>query len=195
MTNELDSLLELLAMMIMDPRTAVLFVLLMLAAVLDYRTYRIPNWLTLTGVIFALVYNTAYPAVPHAGFLWSFGGLLVGLATMLPLYVFRVMGAGDAKLMAMVGAFLGLSDVLYAVVFTFIVGGVAALAFAVFHRAFGRMMSNIKDVAETMVISAMAGITPDGRIASRASVGKLPYGVSISVGTILYVVAKHLGFA
>src|SRR4051812_2974354 len=56
--QELQSLLQLLAMLATDPRTGVLFVLLIIASVTDYRTYRIPNWLTLSGIAFGLIYNT-----------------------------------------------------------------------------------------------------------------------------------------
>ena len=48
--QEFNAFVELLVMLVSDPRIAVLFVLLMIAAVVDYRTYRIPNWLTLGGI-------------------------------------------------------------------------------------------------------------------------------------------------
>ncbi|MDB5763794.1 MAG: Type prepilin peptidase TadV/CpaA [Herminiimonas sp.] len=193
--EEFYSLLQLLALLVTDPRTGVLFTLLIVAAVSDYRTYKIPNWLTLGGVAFGLAYNTAVPLSPHADFLWAFGGLLLGFLVMLPLYALRAMGAGDVKLMAMVGAFLGVSDAFHAVIFVFIAGGIAALAFALFNKALGRMVGNIKNVVQSMMLSVIVGIRPDVQIEPGKSVGKLPYGVSISIGTIGYVVAKQLGYA
>jgi prepilin peptidase CpaA len=193
--EEFYSLLQLLALLVTDPRTGVLFALLIVASVSDYRTYKIPNWLTLSGVAFGLAYNTAVPLSPHAGFLWAFGGLVLGFLVMLPLYALRAMGAGDVKLMAMVGAFLGVSDAFHAVIFVFIAGGIAALAFALFNKALGRMVGNIKNVVQSMMLSVIVGIRPDAQIEPGKSVGKLPYGVSISIGTIGYVVAKQLGYA
>ncbi len=193
--EEFHSLLQLLALLVTDARTGVLFVLLIGASVSDYRSYRIPNWLTFSGAAFGLVYNTAVPLFPHAGFLWAFEGLLLGFLIMLPFYALRAMGAGDVKLMAMVGAFLGVSDTFHAAIFSFIVGGVAALAFALSHKALGRMASNIKNIAQDVMLSAIGGIRPDARIEASQSVGRLPYGVSISIGTIGYVVAKQLGYA
>ncbi len=193
--HEFYSLLQLLIALVIDPRTGVLFALLVLAAVTDYRTYKIPNWLTFSGVAFGLIYNTAWPALPHTGFLWAFGGLLLGFLLMLPLYALRAMGAGDVKLMAMVGAFLGVGDTLHAALYVFIAGGVAALAFAFFNKALGRMIGNIKDAIQMMAFSVIGGIRPHAHIEAGKSVGKLPFGVSISIGTISYVVARQLGYA
>jgi prepilin peptidase CpaA len=192
--EEFSSLLELLALLVTDPRTGVLFALLSIAAVSDYRTYKIPNWLTVSGMVFGLIYSTAAPAALHTGFLWALGGLLFGLLVMLPFYALKVMGAGDVKLMAMVGAFLGVSDTFHAVVFTFIVGGIAALLFALFNKALGRMLSNVKNVAQSVAFSVIGGVRPTARMDAGTSVGRLPYGVSICIGTIGYVVAKQLGY-
>jgi prepilin peptidase CpaA len=193
--QEFNALLELLAMLVKEPRTGVLFILLVLASVSDYRTYQIPNLLTVSGMVFGLIYNTAVPLSINPGFFWALGGLFVGFLIMLPLYVLRVMGAGDVKLMAMVGAFLGVTDTLHAVIFSFIVGGMAALAFALFNKALVRMLGNVKNAAQMMMMSAIGGFRPDIQIEASKSVGKLPYGICISIGTVAYVVAKQLGYA
>ena len=61
--QDLDALFQLLAMLVTEPRTAVLFVLLVIASISDYRTYKIPNWLTAGGIVFALIYNTEFPFI------------------------------------------------------------------------------------------------------------------------------------
>lgn len=188
------SLLELLGMLVMDPHTGVLMALLLVAAVCDYRVYRIPNWLTASGTVLGLIFSVAMPLSPHMGFLWACEGMLLGLLMMLPLYLLRVMGAGDVKLMAMIGAFLGVPAIFYAVVVTFIVGGVAALGFALFNRALGRMLDNVKHIVQIMMLSAIGGMKPNAFIDASTSVGKLPYGVSIGIGTAGYLVARQLGY-
>ena len=193
--QEFDALLELLTMLIKEPRTGVLLILLVIASVSDYRTYKVPNWLTVSGMIFGLIYNTVVPFSIHLGFLWALGGLLLGLLIMLPCYALRIMGAGDVKLMAMVGAFLGVNDALHAVIFSFIVGGIAALVFASYNKALVRMVGNVKSIAQMMMMSAIGGFRPDVQIEASKSVGKLPYGICISIGTFAYVVAKQLGYA
>ena len=182
-------------MLVKEPRTAVLFVLLVIASVSDYRTHKIPNWLTAGGIVFALIYSAAVPFSRDHGFLWALGGLLLGFVIMLPCYLLRIMGAGDVKLMAMVGAFLGVTDILPAVIFSFITGGIAALVFALYNKALLRMLGNVKNVSQMMMLSAIGGFRPDVQIEAGKSVGKLPYGICISIGTITYLVGKQLGFA
>ena len=193
--QEFHALLELLAMLALDPRTAGLIALLVIAAVSDYRSYRIPNWLTFGGAMFALVYKTVIAVSPGSAFLMAWGGLLLGFAIMLPLYLLHAMGAGDVKLMAMVGAFLGLDETLQAVLWALIAGGVGAIGFALLKGRVGRMLRNTRDVLRDLVTLSLAGVRPDARMHAGQSIGKLPYGVCISVGTIGYVLSRQLGFA
>ena len=194
MSQESSALFWLILNLASDPRTAVLIALLVIAAVIDYRSYRIPNWLTLGGILFALIYRTLQERTIASGFIDSFGGMLTGFGLMLPLYLFKAMGAGDVKLMAMVGAFLGIHATPYAVLYTFIVGGVAALGFAIAKGALVRMVDNVRVVVQNMLVSASLGMKPDSNLGAGRSIGRLPYGVSIAIGTIGFVVARQLGF-
>ncbi|HEU4352940.1 MAG TPA: prepilin peptidase, partial [Burkholderiales bacterium] len=101
MSSEITAMLELLQMLVLSPRTGTLMALLVVAAVIDVRSGRVPNWLVFGGALYALIYNTISPLYARdIGVLFSLGGLAVGLAALLPAYLFRVMGAGDVKLMA-----------------------------------------------------------------------------------------------
>ncbi len=83
----------------------VLVLIVMTAGIYDLRFRRIPNWLVLVGLVLGFGLNT---------FLFGLSGLErsamgMGLALLIyfPLYLLRAMGAGDAKLMAAVGAIVG----------------------------------------------------------------------------------------
>ncbi|HEX9143437.1 MAG TPA: A24 family peptidase, partial [Candidatus Binatia bacterium] len=99
---------------------SVLCILLFLAVLHDVRTRRIPNRLVFPGAVIGLALNTILPpgtgffAEPSGavGFLASLGGAGIGVAILLPMYAFGALGAGDVKLMAMVGAFLGPEQIL-----------------------------------------------------------------------------------
>jgi len=188
---ELRSFFELLGMLVTDPRTGVLLALLLAAAVSDYRSFRIPNWITGGGLLFALVYNTIVPPQWHAEWTWAPAGMLLGLVAMLPMYAIGAMGAGDVKLMAMTGAFLGLSGTAYALLFSVVTGGVAALAYALRKRMMTRMLANTGGVMRGMLWSAVAGNAPSLQASAMPSVGKLAYGISISLGTAIYLVAQQ----
>ncbi|HEX9174087.1 MAG TPA: A24 family peptidase [Telluria sp.] len=192
---ELRSFLELLGMLVADPRTGVLLVLLAAAAVSDYRTMRIPNLLTGGGILFALVYNTLVTPEWNAGWTWAPAGMLLGFGAMLPLYALGVMGAGDVKLMAMVGAFLGPAGTANALLFSIVTGGVAALLYAVRKQALARMLANARGALRAMLWSALASGAPRLPAAAMPSVGKLPYGIGIAIGTTTWVVAQHFNLA
>ena len=164
-----------------QPRMAVLVVMLLIALVIDLRSRRIPNWLTYGGAIAGLAMSST-GAGPH--FLMALGGLLAGLAVLLPLHALRVLGAGDVKLMAAVGTFLGPVEVLYAALFTFIAGGIAALVFVAWRRSFGPLAANLRSI----VFAGIAG-TPLPRI---ESVGRMPYGIAICAGTLTWVFLPYL---
>lgn len=194
MFNQIDSMLELLIMLVTEPRTGILFILLIIASLSDYMTYKIPNWLTVGGMLFGLVYNAVFPFSAQHGFVWAVGGLLTGFFMMLPFYVLKIMGAGDVKLMAMVGACLGVYDTLYSVLFSFIAGGLGALIFALANRRLARMLMNIREAGQIFIMAAIAGFQPQAQMPAGQSVGKLAYGICISLGTMTYLATRQLGF-
>lgn len=193
--SEFGALLDLLRMLLVDPRTAVLFALLIAGAWKDCLTLRIPNGLTYGGATFALIYSAVVPFSSQAGFWWAFGGLCTGLLLMLPLYMLRVMGAGDVKLMAMAGAFLGLSETPAAVLWVFLAGGLFAIGHVLMHRLLGRLTHSLRDMAGQLMLTVTTGTRPASPAALKQSVGKLPYGMAIAAGTISYVVARQIGYA
>lgn len=173
--------------------------LLLVIAVQDIRSHRISNKLVLTGVVLGIVLNGLLPegwgfnsVIPGGlGWLAALQGLGVGMAVLLPLYWLRAMGAGDVKLMAMVGAFLGPNDVLGVLLATFVAGGVMALAVVFWSKQVGSLLQNIKLMLLGGVVRMSAGQLPlmdDLPV----SVGKLPYAVAIAVGTFGYLTWQRL---
>ena len=68
------------------------------------------------------------------GVVQSLLGLAAGLALFMPLYLLRALGAGDVKLLAMVGAWLGAPLLLGAALLTLLAGGAMALFVMVLSR-------------------------------------------------------------
>ncbi len=193
--QELTAIPESFAKLLAQPQLVVLVVLLVTAAVIDWRTFRIPNWLTVGGMVFGVLYSAVSGQTLTSGPLNALAGLGLGLVALLPLYVLRVMGAGDVKLMAMTGAFVGFPNIIYAVLFTFVTGGIAAVAFAIRRRAFRRMTNNVTDIVQWMAFATIAGQRFTPGIAGGDSIGRLPYGASIATGTIAWLAARQLGYA
>jgi prepilin peptidase CpaA len=192
--SERQAFFELAVMLVTDPRTVILFALLITAAAIDVRRHRIPNWLTVSGLVFALGYSAFVPVYLQHGFLWSLGGAAAGFGVFFPMWLLRVLGAGDVKLMAMAGSLLGLHAVPLALVGTFAAGGVCAILYALRHGTLRVMLGNVMRILHLGGIAVTAGLPV--RIATTApgSVGRLPYAVPIALGTITTTVAAHFGF-
>ncbi len=157
----------------------------------DVKRHRIPNPLVFGGGALGLALNGLLPQ--GLGWLAALQGLGLGLALLLPLYWLRVMGAGDAKLMAMVGAFLGPQDVLGALLATFLAGGVMALAVALRAGALRRLLQNLWLMLIEGMVKVSVGQAPvvDG---APVSVGKLPYAVAIAAGTLGWLAWQRMGW-
>jgi Flp pilus assembly protein, protease CpaA len=76
-----------------------------MAAVLDYRTKKIPNWLTVSGAVLGLAYNTFAPG--GLGPLLSLAGLAIGFSLLILPWLLGGGGMGDVKLLAALGTWLG----------------------------------------------------------------------------------------
>ncbi|WP_212785033.1 A24 family peptidase [Ferrigenium kumadai] len=173
--------------------------LLLLAAVReDVRSHRIPNPIVFWGAGLGLLLNVFMPegsgfAATHipggAGILNAIEGGAIGLAALLPMYLLRAMGAGDVKLMAMVGLFLGPVDALGATLATFLAGGVLSLGYAWKVGVLRRTLQNVRVVLCSGAVRIAGGSVPTLEDAP-VTAGKFPYAVAIAAGTLGYLAWK-----
>ena len=98
----------------------------LIAVMTDLVTHRIPNNLLAPALVLALLIGTATEGAN--GLMVSLAGLAVGLAMLLPMYTLGAMAAGDVKLLAVAGAFLGPEGALVAGLGTLMAGAVLGLA-------------------------------------------------------------------
>lgn len=173
--------------------------LLAMAVWSDVQSHRIPNRLVLSGLLLGLTCNGLLPLVadPPLGQIGTLGwtdsllGALAGLAVLLPMYLLRALGAGDVKLLAMVGAFVGPQAVLGAALGTMVAGGVLAVAAALRWRVVGVMLGNVKTMVQSGVVQLGAGEAPR-MVQPSESAGQLPYAIAIAAGTVGYLVWASL---
>jgi prepilin peptidase CpaA len=160
---------------------ACVLVTVIVGAVWDLATRRIPNALTFGSAGCALVF-----AAWHGGpteLLWSGAGYLSGLALFLPLFILGGMGAGDVKLLAAVGAWLGPRGAFWVALWTSVAGGGLALVVAARYKYFGNAVRN---VARMVGAGWMTGLSrsPDLALADAAA-PRLAYAVAIAVGACM----------
>lgn len=141
-----------------------------LAAAVDVRSRRIPNWLTaglfVSGVGLGLWHSGG------AGVFLALAGTVLGLAMLLPFYTLGAIGAGDVKLLAGLGAVMGPQVLVTIAIYAALAGGLISIFI----------------LAKTgRLLVALHEIFVEHRPPS-ASGAKAPYGVAIASGMYLTLV-------
>jgi prepilin peptidase CpaA len=165
-------------------------VVLIWAAWIDGRQLRVPNWMTYPLMLTGLVYGAwtgGWDGLGH-----SLVGLVVGLACLLPLYCVGGMGAGDVKLMAGMGAWVGAAATWYAFCVSVFVGAIMAVGMAWYRGKLNHHVLNFiiilhewLTVRDPRKLSAIAA-------ERKPSMLLLPYGIPICIGSIAYFVYAGL---
>jgi prepilin peptidase CpaA len=178
---------------------AAIVLLLSIACWRDVQSRRIPNTLVVAGLALGLLFQVAAPSgsglfhPTQAGSLGLASALLgaaVGLGVLMPLYMLRAMGAGDVKLMAMVGAWLGASGVAWAALFTLLAGGVLSVAVMLATRSSRQVFTNLHTmVAPAIMNSSLRSLNCTG---APKTTGRLPYAFAITVGTAAEILRHWL---
>lgn len=162
--------------------------LALIAGWTDFRSRRIPNWLTVPGLATGLAMNIALGG--KAALLASLEGVGVGLALLLPFVLLRSLGAGDWKLAGALGAFTGpgrLVDLLLGSVF---VAGVMAVGLIIYKGRTRQTMSNIGHILVSLVTFRLPG---DRVSLDNPDSLKVPYGVALAFTVVLYGILWKLG--
>jgi prepilin peptidase CpaA len=158
--------------------------ILIVAAVIDGWMLKVPNWLTFPLVFAGWAAHMYFYGLNGLG--ESMAGTVVGLGLLLPAYAIGGMGAGDVKLMAGIGAWVGATVTFYAFCVTAVIGGVIALAMVLIRRRWHHhVMQFFKIVDEILVVrnpEALSVIAAE----RKSSMMLLPYGIPIALGTITY---------
>jgi prepilin peptidase CpaA len=165
-------------------------IVLAIAVFTDLRSRRIPNWLVFPFLMAGIVVSPWRPdwrGNGH-GFGWhGFGQCIAGFALGVLIFGFLFwmggMGAGDVKLSAAIGAWIGPQQLFFALIITSIAGGIMVLAWifyakflqkfflSVFHHAFGGKSSGNPSDTEMSLDDFMKR--------------KMPYAPAIAIGTFM----------
>jgi prepilin peptidase CpaA len=153
--------------------------LVIAAAVVDWRSRRIPNLLTLGGMLVGFALQATFNGLD--GVQAALGGCAVGFALMIPGYALGQTGAGDVKLLATAGVFLGPATTLVAGLSSILVGALVALLIALFGRG-ANPWARYGNMLRCLLVTGKAAYVPPqaGEVMARS----FPYGLAIAAGTL-----------
>jgi prepilin peptidase CpaA len=159
-----------------------------LAGWTDWRSRRIPNWLTVPALVLGIAANSL--ALGWYGAKEALLGAGLGLGLLLPFVLIRSLGGGDWKLVGALGAFLGPLRLIAVLVATILVAGAMALVLVVWKRRVGQTLRNVGRMLAALFTLHLPG--PEVSLDNPESL-KVPFGVAVAVAVILYTVRQVWG--
>ena len=155
---------------------------LVVAAGYDLMTRRIPNWLTAPGIVAGIGINWYFGNVSQS--LMGFGAAF-GIYFLL--FALRARGGGDVKLMAAVGAFVGLQLWWPIFIVTSILGGVVVLLSLACNGGLAKAMENVNKILGSLGrFKAPHSEHPELDVA-HPQAKTMPHGAVIAIATIGYL--------
>jgi prepilin peptidase CpaA len=158
----------------------VLVGLLCAAAWWDIRAHRVPNQLTLAGLVAALLLRAPLGV---GALLTGLEGFAIALAVAVLFYGLGAVGGGDAKLLAMVGAFLGLGPLPGALAYIVLLGAGLALVTMARRGLLLLLFINTMDLFRSKRLLAQSGSV---RTLETPAAQTIPYAVPIAAGTLMW---------
>lgn len=166
--------------------TSISFGLALLGGIYDMLTRRIPNWLTFPGMLLGIAAQSYYLGFLGAGD--AISGIAIGFALFFPIYALKYMGAGDVKLLMLVGAWGGLHFCLYTALLSIFLGGIYALIDVI---AMGRLSIVFRATYRFLRSLALPGL-----VVERPELDKkrtFSFGIYIALAVALTIILQHSG--
>jgi prepilin peptidase CpaA len=150
------------------------------AAFVDFRTHKIPNWLTVPALFAGIALRSFLGG--WTGTKASLEGAGIALILLLPLVLMRALGAGDWKLMGAVGAFLGPVMFLFVLLGSFLVSGLMAIVEMLRTQRVKETFHNLGVLVQGFFSFGLRA-HPEISLDNPALL-KLPFGVAAAISTL-----------
>lgn len=161
------------------------------AAWIDLRTRRIPNALSLPLAAAGLLFRGLFEGWAGAGD--SLAGFFAMLLPFFVLFALKGSGAGDAKMMGAIGAWLGLRAGIVVLLAVAIAGGVLSLLRILVDRQRGRWFGETFDAIYVLIVGLCGGrrglalikTGPEEAKVMKEQSLTIAYGPAIFIGTCI----------
>jgi prepilin peptidase CpaA len=147
---------------------------------LDWRSRRIPNWLTVPALLLGLGTHTLAAGWPGTKSALEGSGL--GLGLLLPFVLARGLGAGDWKLMGALGAFLGPARLVVVLLGTVLIAAIMAVVEMVRRKRVKQTLANLWTLFLIVFTFGRHGIR-DNITLDNPGLMALPFGVAAALAT------------
>lgn len=179
--------------MIETANIVVLILLIILSSFFDLTKKRIPNMITFPAIVLGFLMN--FIKYGNNGVKYSGVGFLFGLAVLSIPFTFGVMGGGDVKLMAAIGAIKGWRFVLLTAIYSGLIGGIIIIIILIIQK---KLLITLKRTLAIMLKPIIFVLTltfentklkqfNDWLLDSQINWEKqyIPYGVAIGIGAVM----------
>ncbi|MFQ5590019.1 MAG: prepilin peptidase [Phycisphaerae bacterium] len=171
---------------------AILIPGILIASWIDFTQKRVPNWLNLTLIIVGFIVQGIF--FGGQGLAAGGLGLLVGFGVLIVPWLMHGMGAGDVKLMAAIGVWLGPRLTLYAFVLGAAIAAVVAVIMIVSTGRLRLACANM-GIILTKCSNRQTLFSEFGSARSFGATSQLlPYGVPLTAGTLVILAAETFGW-
>lgn len=162
-----------------------------IGALTDIRSQTIPNRLTAPVLVAGLAWATWVGG--WQGTVESVAGMLIMAAPFVLLFAFAGGGAGDAKLMGALGAWLGIVNGLAALLAVVLAGAALGSVYALAKRRASSITSGVRSVLTWAAAAVLTrSIKPPAKFPDEAEMLPLPYGTSILSGVCVAAIGVWL---
>jgi prepilin peptidase CpaA len=152
-----------------------------IAVVYDIKTWKIPNWLVLLGLVtgcFVTVVTTGFVN----GIKTSMTGMVIPIIVLILLFFIRALGAGDIKLLAAIGTFAG-ADIGQIILFSFISSGFLSIYYIIRNQIFSVVFHNKLSKAASLDRFTEGKEQGYGR-------HRIHFSIAILAGVVIYLIYK-----
>ena len=157
---------------------------MIIAAIIDGMILKVPNWLTFPFILCGWAHGLIQAGLPGLGA--SLAGTAVGLMLLLVVRAVGGMGGGDVKLLAGLGAWVGVSSVWWAFVVTTFVGAIMAIVMIAYSGQWKKHYYMTRQILHEWKTVRNPEKLFDIAKARKPNMQLLPYGIPMAIGSILY---------
>lgn len=174
-------MIEMMTVMVIPWEYLGLFIMLGAAFLTDIQSMKIPNWITVTGMVSGVIYHGI--ALGWDGLIFSASGLTAGFGLLLIMYWLRAVGGGDVKLFGGIGAWAGTGLTLSTLMYSILIAGGIGIVILLFRREMFARMRNVCEKVLGAVILRSIGPVQAGASNSL----QFPFMVAVLPGALLAV--------